>query len=252
VDRHTPWKKIIDSITEFRPSFAHDILGAEEHEVAHLGKTVGQHLLPEYREFLRWMGHGLGGLKVDTSDFDIDTICKIYRQPIYHSQSSFLLIGEQQDDEIAYDVCLSNKEGQVGRVVRVVFSCEQQKDGTLRLVWDRPKPYGEALSLQASIFRAAFIQFRLRKFGTSYMFVRDRDAKSGRDTALVEEVFNALGFRKHRLFDAWNRYYESDDAVLAYLRISGEGAQFLLATDNPSSLKRFNATVKDRLDMREA
>lgn len=254
MDRHTPWNEIIQAICEFRPGFADDIVGANKSEIDRLEEVVGLPLLPEYREFLGWMGHGLGGIEIATSDFDITTIHRFYSDSEYRPQSDLIVIGEQQDDETAYDVCLSCKEGQEGRVIRVLFSDEQQPDGTYRLVGDRdPKPYDESLSLQALVFRLAFYQFRLLEFGgTTHMFVRDRDVTSGRDLALVEEVFKKFGFRKHRLFDAWTNFYESDNAVLVYRFPSGKGTQFFLSIQDPSSLKRFKATVKDRLDMREA
>lgn len=252
MNRDTPWSEIIAAISRFQRSFANDILGAGESEIARLEDVVGHALLPEYREFLKWMGHGLGGLKIATSDFDVETIYKVYHGPELRPPSGLLFIGKQLNDETAYDVCLSHKEGKEGRVIRVVFGVAKKSDGTQQLVIpQQPEPYEDALSLQAIIFDYAFYQFRLRQNGGPNIFVSERDESSGPDPvpSLVDETLLSIGFRKHSLFDAWCSYYESDQSVLAYRRPLGKGTQFQLAARDRAELNRVMIAVREHLHM---
>ena len=105
------------------------------------------------------------------------------------------------------------------------------------------------LSLQALVFDYGFWQFHLREIGDLYMFVQDTDL-NGRDLSKIEEVFDGFGFKKHRFYDKWINYYETNHSALAYLRPTGVGAQFLLSTNDQKLCDQFTEKVKVELDMR--
>ncbi len=254
MNRDTSWNEILDAISEYSPSFKTDIIGADEEEIKVLEQAVGRPLPREYREFLQLMGHGLGGLEIATSSFDISSVLDAYNIPNWRPPENLLFIGEQQDDENAFDVCIRLDDEHRGRIVRAVFSNPPHtaaNENSISSIDTSLQLYDDALSLQALVFSYGFEQFHIRKTGFPYMFVRDVDVESFRDISKIEEIFISFGFRKFRLFDEWNNYYETDNnSVLAYLRPHGEGVQFLLSTDDQKLLEKFTKKVKDNLDMR--
>lgn len=232
MDRFTPWSEITAAIAAVRPSFVQDVKGASGAEIARLESVMPAPLPEEYAGFLALMGHGMGGITILSSDFDLDTIYEAYSSSPWTPPTDLVLIAEQQDDEAAHDLCISREPDRFGAVVRAVLGAEFSNDAN-------PSSYAhevfpEALSLQSLIFRYAFYQFYLVQAPCREMIVGDRT------TAFddLEPILGRVGFTKHQLSDAWSEYYVGMDGGVAYLRPSGAGNQLLVGTKAPSKLSK--------------
>jgi len=247
MNRLTPWKEVINAVEEFHPPFGADLIGATESEVVTLEKEVGTPLPWEYHEFLLRMGHGLGGLSIATSDFDIDTVYRNYGQSTWKPPGDLVLIAEQQDEEIGFDVYLSLKKGQEGRIIRTVLGLSFPND----VVADEVVPVeseaaDEALCLQSLVFTNAFVQFRVGTASTRCLYIPDENEISGD----AERLFRSCEFYKHPLSDDWSTFYERHDCVVAVLRPNGSRTQFVLGASPSYDLAHFSRLVQTELGMR--
>lgn len=248
MDRFTPWQTILNAIERFKPGFSTEIKGASEEEIAILEQTIGRPLPSEYREFLSLMGHGLSDLNIATCDFDINTALSMYKCP-YPPPPDVLFIGEQQDDEKPFDICISLTQDFEGRVINARPGLLQNEE-TKEFTPIEPVIEDEALSLQSLVFCYAYEQYKLKASGKELMFIGDEYEGFDSTPEKIQDTITNLGYTLLPLYDAWNHYYENENAVIAYIRPYGKGDQLYFSSNNKFNEKQFIHTATHKLKTR--
>lgn len=142
--------RVVAYAAAFDPGFAARLRGASDAEIQRLEGLVGRALAPEHRAFLRWMGHGDGGLGVaHEGSADIGDVVEWYesmgaRPP---ADCALLVVGTASTEPVALHRHGSGEE--------VVF-LGGAPAGHL--------PY--AASLEGLLLRLAFFR-RMRRVGKS-------------------------------------------------------------------------------------
>lgn len=227
-------KDLIDFVSEYDPDFPRKIRGASEEEIAHLEQLAGRNLPEAYREFLRFMGNGMGGMGIITISFNIQDIERFHgsAREEFNWPCRFLLIGEHQQDPF-YHYFLDLQTLHEGDC-RVVSFDSQLDETTLQ-----PEDVHErAPSLKQLLLQTAFLGKVMGRFPhqersvLTYPRLKNQGADSKKALALFETAARQLGFQKLPFSTATHLMLtREDEAIYAKAGLPGLVAMTILGKD---------------------
>jgi hypothetical protein len=233
-------RELIDFISRYDPEYPRKIRGATQEEIDRLEQLAGRTLPAVYREFLSYMGKGMGGMGVITVSFDIEQIERFHGEAgkQFNWPRRFLLIGEhEQDPFFHYFLDLETLHDGDCQVVAFDYQLDAN---TIR-----PEDiYERAPSLKQLLTQIAFLGKVMGRFPHQErsIFTYPQHQARGVDSTVVLSLFEKaalrLGFQKMSFSTPTHLMLARDDAAIyAKAGLPGMVAMTLLGKDERELLR---------------
>lgn len=239
--------ELVDFASEHDPDFPKKIQGASTEEIDHLEYLSGRKFPAVYREFLKYMGKGMGDVGYSDVTFNMDALVKFHQNEDHEFNwpRQFLVIAEhEQDPYFNYFLDLSTLKEEDCRVVRF--------DIALNAAHFNPEHISpEAPNFRTFLFEMIFLGKHLARFPHhssavfSFPKLRDRAPDPVGVIGTFEVAAINLGLRKLPYSRPEHSMLERGDAA-----IYGRGSQLgevsvTMAAQDARELARLREILSD-------